>query len=355
MKLDDFNFRLPPGLIAQEPGPVRDQSRLLVLDLGSHSVAHHRFFELHKFLSPGDVLVMNDTKVMPVRLWGRKESGGKVEILLVRKGPETQGEKASEDWECLARGAGPLRRKTKVLFEEGITAEFLGKSAAGLWLLRFNSPKPMEEMIGRIGYAPLPPYIRRNGDQGWRTLDLERYQTVYARKEGAIAAPTAGLHFTPELLDRLRKSGVFIYGLTLHVGVGTFLPVKSTEIEQHRLEPEFFEISPETAEGINRARGQGRRVFGVGTTVVRALESAVDEEGRIRPGRGKTDLFIFPGFRFRAIDCLITNFHLPRSTLLMLVCAFAGRELILRSYQEAIQRNYRFFSYGDAMLIIGTK
>ncbi len=352
MKLDDFNFELPPALIAQEPGPVRDQSRLLVVDRGSRSMAHHRFFELPQFLSPGDALVMNDTKVMPVRLWGRKESGGKVEILLVRKRTEDQGERGSMDWECLARGTGPLRRKTRVVFQEGITAEFQGKSTSGLWLLRFNSPEPVEEIIGRIGYAPLPPYIRRNGDPGRQALDLERYQTIYARNEGAIAAPTAGLHFTPELLDRLRKSGVLVYRLTLHVGIGTFLPVKSTAIEQHRLEPEFFEIPPETAEGINRARGQGRRVFGVGTTVVRALESSTGEQGTIRPGRGKTGLFIFPGFRFRAIDCLITNFHLPRSTLLMLVSAFAGRELILRSYQEAIQRNYRFFSYGDAMLIL---
>jgi S-adenosylmethionine:tRNA ribosyltransferase-isomerase len=223
-----------------------------------------------------------------------------------------------------------------------------------LWklVLQGREDEDLDESLRRIGFAPLPPYIHRNGDEEVRTRDLERYQTVYARREGAIAAPTAGLHFTRDLLEEIRRKGVFILALTLHVGVGTFMPVKAEEVEKHRLEPEFFEIPRETAGVLNHAYAAGRRVIGVGTTVTRALESAVDEEGRIQALRRKTDLFILPGHRFRAINGLVTNFHLPRSTLLMLVSAFAGREFILAAYQEAMERNYRFYSYGDAMLIL---
>lgn len=352
MKLDDFNFLLPSGLIAQEPASVRDQSRLLVVNRKTRILEHCRFGDLPQFFRPGDVLVINDTKVMPVRLRGRKESGGKVEILLVRKRQRTEPGMNPEEWECLAKGTGPLRPPIKVNFQDGVTGELLGKSPSGLWCFRFHGRESHEEVLARIGYAPLPPYIRRNGDPGRRQVDLERYQTAYAEKEGAIAAPTAGLHFTPGLLEQIRNAGVGIHPLTLHVGMGTFLPVKTEEIEGHRLEPEWFEIPSGAAEGINRARRAGHRVWAVGTTVTRAIESSGDDQGVIRPGRGKTDLFIFPGYRFRAIDSLITNFHLPRSTLLMLVSAFAGRDFIRQCYQEAIEKNYRFYSYGDAMLIL---
>jgi S-adenosylmethionine:tRNA ribosyltransferase-isomerase len=353
MKLGDFDYHLPPGLIAQHPAAKRGDSRLMVLNRGRSSWTHRSFSHLPEYLKAGDALVVNDTQVLPARLIGKKGSGGKVEVLLVRKKGGTLKSPHSQEWECLAQSSGRLRPKTRVFFEKAVGGEFLEKTPEGLWTLSLTGA-PGEDLdlsLQKIGFAPLPPYIRRNGDGGSRAEDRKRYQTVYARREGAIAAPTAGLHFTRETLDKIRENGVRVVSLTLHVGMGTFLPVKVGEVERHRLEPEDFDLSPETAETINQVRKGGGRIFAVGTTVTRALESSVDGNGEIRAKQGETGLFILPGHRFRAVDALVTNFHLPRSTLLMLVSAFAGREFILSAYAEAIRQEYRFYSYGDAMLI----
>lgn len=360
MKLQDFDYHLPPELIAQQPVDPRDQSRLMVLDRRTQSVAHRHFCDLAEYLQPGDMLVINDTKVWAARLIGKKESGGKVEILLVRKrGPANPAdrvnagtEETASEWEGLVQSSGKVRDRTMVDFGEDLRAELLERNSNGLWNLRLSGRGNVDGAIRRIGFPPLPPYIRRNGDRAAKARDVERYQTVYAHREGAIAAPTAGLHFTEALLDQIKGKGVSVQPLTLHVGIGTFLPVKHEEVENHRLDPEVFEVYPETAGAINNARISGKRVIAVGTTVTRALESCADEKGCLRPERGETGLFILPGHRFRAVDSLITNFHLPRSTLLMLVSAFAGREFIRAAYEEAIGENYRFYSYGDAMLIL---
>ena len=354
MRLGDFDYHLPRGLIAQHPPEKRGDSRLMVLDRKAASWEHRPFPDLAEFLNPGDVLVVNDTRVLPARLIGKKESGGKVEILLVRKRGDCGEEGHSQEWECLAQGSGRLRDRTRVFFEEAVEGELSGRTPEGLWRLSLRG-RPGEDLdlsLRRIGFAPLPPYIHRNGDGGLRTKDRERYQTVYAEKEGAIAAPTAGLHFTGEFLGEIRAKGVQVCSLTLHVGMGTFLPVKSEEVEEHRLEPEYFQLSPGTAGAVNRAREAGGRVFAVGTTVTRALESSADESGKVHAREGETGLFILPGHCFRAVDALVTNFHLPRSTLLMLVSAFAGREFILSAYEEAVRQGYRFYSYGDAMVIL---
>lgn len=357
MRLQDFDFSLPPGLIAQQPAAERDASRLMVLDRGKGALAHRVFSDLPEYLNPGDVLVVNETEVLPVRLLGRKESGGKAEVLLVRReedGSETAGGTGTiwrtSSWECLVKGAG--RKGTALLFGEDLRGELLDCTPAGLWRIFLRSRGDIEEVLDRTGYPPLPPYIRRNGDPEMRGLDLRRYQTVFARRRGAIAAPTAGLHFTERLLERIRSRGVSVVALTLHVGLGTFLPVKEEEVEAHRLAPEFFDVSPAAAAAVNLARSVGKKVFAVGTTVARAVESCVDSNGMVEAKQGATDLFIFPGYRFRAVDRLITNFHLPRSTLLMLVAAFAGRERVLAAYEEAVKEKYRFYSYGDAMLIL---
>ncbi len=354
MKLGDFDYDLPPRFIAQHPPDERENSRLLVVNRRDGILGHGVFSRLPDYLRPGDILVVNDTKVLPARLIGKKKTGGRVEILLVRKRESGPEEISRGEWECLVQGSGRLREKTSVYLAHGIRAELLERSPDGLWRVSFQDREKqnLEGSLRGIGFAPLPPYIHRNGDGDLRSRDLERYQTVYARREGAIAAPTAGLHFTEKLLEAIRRKGISIVSLTLHVGRGTFLPVKSEEIEEHRPEPEDFEISDEVAEAVNRSREAGGRVIGVGTTVTRALESAGDSRGKVRPRKDRTGLFIYPGYRFRILDGLITNFHLPRSTLLMLVAAFAGRELILAAYEEAIARGYRFYSYGDAMLIL---
>jgi len=354
MKLSDFAYDLPPSRIAQQPCARRGDSRLMVLDREKKSWEHRSFAHLPDYLNSGDGLVLNDTRVLPARLIGQKESGGKVEVLLVRKRRETAGGLHSQEWECMAQSSGRLRERTRVFFEEAVKGDFLGRTQEGLWRLSLAGAKDgdLGLSLQRIGFAPLPPYIHRNGGGGSREQDRERYQTVYARREGAIAAPTAGLHFTRETLDQIREKGIRVASLTLHVGMGTFLPVKTEEVERHRLEPEPFDLSPETAETITQVRRAGGKIFAVGTTVTRALESSAEENGEIRDRRGETGLFILPGHRFRAVDALVTNFHLPRSTLLMLVSAFAGREFILAAYEEAIRREYRFYSYGDAMLIL---
>ncbi|MGB9697993.1 MAG: tRNA preQ1(34) S-adenosylmethionine ribosyltransferase-isomerase QueA [Thermodesulfobacteriota bacterium] len=364
MKIQEFDYHLPPELIAQHPVPQRDQSRLLVLKRQEKTWEHRIFADLPQYLNPGDLLIINDTKVIPVRLYGRKESGGKVEILLVKEvrngdqmvaegdGDGTILERWPNLWQCLVKGAHKLRENTPVFFDEELSGILLRPISSGLWLLGFPEGVDFKKRLGEIGFPPLPPYIKRNGDSKRKAEDLIRYQTVYAQQEGSIAAPTAGLHFTPELLERIKEKGVLILPITLHVGLGTFLPVKKEEVENHRLPAESFVIPDSTAAALNKARSSKQRIIAVGTTVTRALESALTEKGEIKPGPGETNLFIIPGYKFRIIDCLITNFHLPRSTLLMLVYAFGGKEFMRKAYAEAIKEKYRFYSYGDAMFII---
>lgn len=336
MRTTDFDFDLPPASIAQEPAP-RGESRLLVLDrTGPERHSHVR--DLPRLLRPGDLLVLNDTRVIPARLYGRSAGGGKMEILLV----EPLGE---NEWDALVKPGRRAKPGTRFEIGEGLTAEVVDKREDGRYRLRFS--QPVEPHLERLGHIPLPPYIHRPDTPE----DRERYQTVYASRPGAVAAPTAGLHFTEELLREIETAGIEIARVTLHVGIGTFKPVSAERIEEHRMERERYEIGEETAGALRRAREAGRRIVAVGTTVVRTLEgAALAGGGEVRAGSGSTDLFITPGFQFQVVDALLTNFHLPRSTLLMLVSAFAGRERVLAAYQEAVREGYRFYSYGDAML-----
>jgi S-adenosylmethionine:tRNA ribosyltransferase-isomerase len=332
----DFDYDLPPASIAQEPAP-RGESRLLVLDRAGPE-RHARVRDLPRLLRSGDLLVLNDTRVIPARLHGRSAGGGKIEILLV----EPVGER---EWDALVKPGRRARPGARFEIGEGLAAEVVDKREDGRHRLRFS--EPIEPHLDRLGHIPLPPYIHRPDTDE----DRERYQTVFARQPGAVAAPTAGLHFTAELLAEIAAAGVEIARVTLHVGIGTFKPVSAERIEEHRMERERYEIGEETAAALRRAREAGRRIVAVGTTVVRTLEgAALAGGGEIRAGDGATDLFITPGFRFQVVDALLTNFHLPRSTLLMLVSAFAGRERVLAAYAEAVREGYRFYSYGDAML-----
>jgi S-adenosylmethionine:tRNA ribosyltransferase-isomerase len=351
-----FDYPLPPELIAQTPLEPRDASRLLVLDRATGDLAHRHFYDIGDYLRPGDLLVFNDSRVIPARLFGRKAgTGGKVELLLLAR-------RADQTWEALAGGSG-LRPGASVEVEgaEGLTALIAEDLGGARRLVKFS--QPLSPLLPQVGHTPLPPYIHEP------LADPERYQTVYARIDGSAAAPTAGLHFTPELLLRLREAGVEFAYLTLHVGLDTFAPVTEAEAEEHRIHTEWCELTAETARRINEAKLAGRRVVAVGTTSVRVLESAAQaslRQAQAESGQpveacpwrpvvaldGPTELFILPGHRFRAVDALITNFHLPRSTLLMLVSAFAGRETILRAYQAAVAERYRFYSFGDAMLIL---
>jgi S-adenosylmethionine:tRNA ribosyltransferase-isomerase len=336
----DFDYDLPPERIAQRPAP-RGESRLLVLDREGPD-RHRRVRDLPVLLRPVDLLVLNDTRVIPARLFGRRVgSEGKIEILLTEKVGE-------QDWDALVKPGRRARPGTLISFGETseLTAEVIEKDPSGRHRLRFT--EPVEPHLDRLGHVPLPPYIDRPDE----AADRERYQTVYARQPGAVAAPTAGLHFSTGLLREITETGIEIATVTLHVGLGTFKPVTADRIEDHRMERERWEVPGATAEAIRRARERGGRVVAVGTTVVRTLESAaVGEEGAVSPGSGSTGLFITPGYRFRVVDLLLTNFHLPRSTLLMLVSSFAGRERVLAAYKEAIREGYRFYSYGDAMLV----
>ncbi|RLC70399.1 MAG: tRNA preQ1(34) S-adenosylmethionine ribosyltransferase-isomerase QueA [Chloroflexi bacterium] len=338
MKTSDFDYYLPRELIAQTPCEPRDHSRLMVVHRRTGALEHRRFFELDEYLKSGDLLILNNSRVIPAKLVGRKiDGGGRVDLLLLwRVEPGV--------WEALARPLRRLRPGMRVQFrdKEGLLAEVLDRTGRGTLLIRLGD----EALLGRVGQIPLPPYIRTP------LQDPERYQTVYGQVEGSVAAPTAGLHFTPELMARLCEKGVEFAFVTLHVGLGSFRPVKVDNPEKHELSPEYCEVGPETAQKVNSAREEGRRVVCIGTTTVRALEGAINASGQVRPFQGWNDLYILPGHRFRVVDALLTNFHLPRSTLLMLVCAFAGRELVFRAYEEAIRRGYRFYSFGDAMLIL---
>jgi S-adenosylmethionine:tRNA ribosyltransferase-isomerase len=345
--VSDFDFDLPEALIAQEPAAERDRSRLLVVDRRAGTLTDAVFADVGRWLGEGDLLVVNDTRVFPARLVGRRDpSGGRVELFLV----EEEGEGV---WEALARPAARVREGDRIVVGEGedrIEIEVVARREGGRRAVRFLAYETFWERLERWGKTPLPPYIHRGsrGDADDVRRDRERYQTVYARERGAIAAPTAGLHFTPELLGRLEAQGVARAAVTLHVGYGTFAPVRVERVEEHRVEPERYVVPEATAAAIVAAK----RVVAVGTTTTRALEAAADEEGRVGAGAGTADLFMYPGYRFKAVDALVTNFHLPRSSLIMLVAAFAGRDLVLDAYRHAIREQYRFYSYGDAMLIL---
>jgi S-adenosylmethionine:tRNA ribosyltransferase-isomerase len=351
-KLKEYHYHLPPGLIAQHPVDQRDRSKLLCLNRQTGDMTHHCFNEIGGFFQPGDVLVINNTAVIHARLEGRKETGGKVEVLIADYNGGLQSIKESGSFvcRCLVKASKPPGPGMRLYFEEDLTAEVIG-SGNGAHTLKFSTGDDFENLLDRIGKVPLPPYIKRNSQNGVPVDDRYAYQTVYASHKGAIAAPTAGLHFTEKLLDTLAANGIKIAPLTLHVGIGTFLPVRSDDIRQHSMHSESFAISDESAEIINSARAGGKKVIAVGTTCVRTLEYASNGRGEVAAGSGSCDLFIYPGYGFKAIDAIITNFHLPQSTLLMLVAAFAGRQRVLKAYQEAINQKYRFYSYGDAMLI----
>lgn len=342
LRTDDFDYSLPPELIAQEPLEKRDSSRLLVLERTRGEISHNSFGMLPLYLDKGDLLVLNDTRVFPARLRGRrKDTGGKTELLLLRR---LEGAK----WETLSSPGKRVRPGTVLVFGDGLLeCEVLERTDSGGRVVLFKTSEPLlSSFLNQLGEVPLPPYIRK------KLLDGERYQTVYARTEGSAAAPTAGLHFTPSVFEKLSMKGVDWVYLTLHIGTGTFRPVKEEYVQDHVMHREYYELSSAAARKINAAKERGKRVIAVGTTCCRVLETLGDENGRVREERGETDIFIYPGYRFKIVDALVTNFHLPRSTLLMLVCAFAGRRNTLRAYREAIKLEYRFYSFGDCMLVI---
>lgn len=340
MKTSDFYYDLPPELIAQTPLEKRDESRLLCLDKATGEWSHHHFYELPDFLRPGDCLILNNSRVLPARLLGRRlPGGGACEVLLLQ-------DKGDKVWECLVRPGKHLREGARVSFGDGeLTAEIAEVLPDGNRLVRFDYEGIFLEVLERLGKMPLPPYIKEE------LQDQERYQTVYSKVNGSAAAPTAGLHFTPELLERIAAKGVGVGYVTLHVGLGTFRPVKEDEIEQHDMHSEYCTIPQETADLINRTKANGGRVICVGTTSCRTIESWAGEDGTMTATAGWTNIYIYPGYRFKVMDALVTNFHLPESTLIMLVSALAGREHVLAAYEEAVRERYRFFSFGDAMFI----
>jgi len=350
--IKDYHYDLPAELIAQQPIEQRDGSKLLCLGRQSGSLSHAVFSDIGSHLNKGDVLVVNNTEVIPGRLIGKKETGGRVEVLIsdFLGGRKSTAENGNFICRCLVKASKRCVPGSRLHFAEGLKAKVL-EAGNGDCHLEFESDGDFETLLYRVGQVPLPPYIKRNSGETSGVDDQVSYQTVYARQKGAIAAPTAGLHFTNELLSDLRAAGVNVVELTLHVGYGTFLPVRVTDIRRHRMHAERYTISDTAARAINAARADRKKVIAVGTTSVRTLEYAADASGDIRAGSGSCDLFIYPGYRFKTIDAMVTNFHLPRSTLLMLVAAFAGRDNVLDAYREAIQQGYRFYSYGDAMLI----
>lgn len=343
MRLDEFVFALPEELIAQYPAPQRDDARLMVLDRTTAQITTGYVPDLTSYLRCGDLLVLNDTRVRPARLLGHKESGGQVEAFLLERQP---GE--SEIWSCLTRSSKTPRVGSRLLFPGEMCGAVQGEDPHGLTLIEFTCDGDFVATVEKFGHVPLPPYIRRADEE----LDRHRYQTIYAAHSGAVAAPTAGLHFTPELFARLRAQGVEIVTLTLHVGIGTFTPVRVANLSEHRMHSESYYIPAETATAVNRAKAEGRRVIAVGTTTTRTLEAVAAKNQRICAGAGETDIFITPGSPFKIVDGLITNFHLPESTLLVLVSAFAGHALTMAAYRRAVEERFRFFSYGDCMLIL---
>lgn len=341
LKKSDFYFDLPQELIAQDPLEDRSSSRLLVLDKNTGELSHHIFRDIIDYLHPGDCLVLNNTKVIPARLLGEREgTGGHVEVLLLKR-------KEADVWETLVKPGKKCKPGQRLSFGDGLLkAEVLETVEEGNRLIRFEYEGIFEEVLDKLGEMPLPPYITH------KLKDKNRYQTVYAKYEGSAAAPTAGLHFTEELFQKLEEKGVLVANVTLHVGLGTFRPVKVDDVSKHHMHTEFYQVTKEEADKINKAKQAGGRIVCVGTTSCRTIESAADENGVLKPGQGDTDIFIYPGYSFKMMDVLITNFHLPESTLLMLVSALAGKEQVMRVYEEAVQERYRFFSFGDAMIIL---
>ena len=340
MNVKDYDYDLPEELIAQDPLEDRSSSRLMVLHKDTGRIEHKIFRNIIDYLNPGDCLVINDTKVIPARLMGIKEdTGAAIEVLLLKRN-------ADDVWECLVKPGKKARTGARIVFGEGLlVGEIVDVIEDGNRMIKFHYEGIFEEILDKLGQMPLPPYITH------KLQDKNRYQTVYAKNEGSAAAPTAGLHFTKELLEKIKEKGVNVVSITLHVGLGTFRPVKVDKIEEHHMHTETFNISKEAADTINRTRAAGGRVIAVGTTSCRTLESAAADDGTIPARSGDTDIFIYPGYKFKAIDCLITNFHLPESTLIMLVSALAGRDNIMNAYETAVKERYRFFSFGDAMFI----
>ena len=341
MNVTDFNFELPPELIAQDPLEDRSASRLLVLDKKTGEMEHRHFRDILHYLKKGDCLVINDTKVIPARLMGHKVgTDAGIEVLLLKR-------KSDNVWETLVKPGKKARKGAVISFGDGIlTGEIVDVKEDGNRLIQFRYEGIFEEILDQLGQMPLPPYITHT------LKDKNRYQTVYAKYEGSAAAPTAGLHFTEELFQKLEEKGVLVANVTLHVGLGTFRPVKVDDVSKHHMHTEFYQVTKEEADKINKAKQAGGRIVCVGTTSCRTIESAADENGVLKPGQGDTDIFIYPGYFFKMMDVLITNFHLPESTLLMLVSALAGKEQVMRVYEEAVQERYRFFSFGDAMIIL---
>jgi S-adenosylmethionine:tRNA ribosyltransferase-isomerase len=337
-----FDYHLPERLIAQKPAPKRDESRLMVVGRSAKIVSHSTFTSFPSMLNEGDVLTINTTRVIPARLLANRKSGGAVEILLARRA-------GANRWIAVTGGAQKVKPGETLIVGDGAVI-FEGKAGNGMAYVSFSSEDEMDRIIKDHGVVPLPPYIYREAGVSGAD-DVERYQTVFASKDGSCAAPTAGLHFTEKILEEIRRKGVIVAPVILHVGPGTFKPVKTEDMDEHVMDPEPFEIPESSAQAVTLARKEGRRVIAVGSTVTRCLESVADEAGAVRACSGETDLFIKPGYRFKAVDAMLTNFHLPKSTLLVLVCAFAGRELALSAYAEAVREEYRFFSYGDAMFI----
>ena len=340
MKVSDFNYDLPEELIAQHPYDKRDEARLMVLHRNTKQIEHKVFKDIIDYLEPGDCLVLNDTKVIPARLYGKKDTGAKVEFLLLKR-------IENDDWEAMVRPGNKLKAGAKVSFGDGILqAEVLETLEGGNRRVRFTYEGIFNEILDKVGLMPLPPYIKENIKE-----ENEKYQTVYAKYEGSAAAPTAGLHFTEELLEKIKEKGVEIAKVTLHVGIGTFRPVKVENVEEHKMHSEHFYVKQIEADKINKAKETGHRVVAVGTTSCRVLESVSDENGKMKEIETDTSIFIYPGYKFKCVDALITNFHLPESTLIMLVSSLAGKDFIMKAYKEAVEKRYKFFSFGDAMFI----
>jgi S-adenosylmethionine:tRNA ribosyltransferase-isomerase len=345
MELKDFSYFLPDELIAQNPCQKRDRSRLLFLDKNKGEMADSSFFQLPNFLQSGDVLIINDSKVIPARLFGKKPTGGILEILLLTR---KESEKESQTWEVLLRPAKRLSENDVIFLGNDCEAKVLARISDKKWLLKFFAQDGFEAYLNLYGRTPLPPYIKRKKNTEPDIIDRERYQTIYAKNPGSIAAPTAGLHFSDDVMQTLLSKGIQIAPITLHVGYGTFLPIESDEIEKHIMESEYYEINAESSQIINNAR----RVIAIGTTSTRTLESVADNNGYVQAKSGTTTFFIYPGYKFKRVNGLLTNFHLPQSSLFLLVCAFAGTDLIKKAYQHAVENRYHFYSYGDCMLIL---
>jgi len=343
VSLDAFDYLLPESFIAQHPRPGREEDRLLRVARDSGRISHHRFLDLPDFLKHGDCVVVNDTRVIPSRIKGKKQTGGAVELLLLHT-----LDQESRQWHCMAKRTNRMKPGLIFTFDEGLSGEVTAVYEGGTIDILFSYPVT-EETLSRIGELPLPPYIRR--PDGPETADYQRYQTVFAQVPGAVAAPTAGLHFSSDLVKKIKEKGVKVVSITLHVGAGTFLPLRVSRIEEHKMHREYYEVSKDAAAVINQTKKGGGRVVAIGTTVVRTLESAAVNGGDIQPGAAWTALFIYPPYRFRIVDALVTNFHLPKSTLLLLVCSFASKDQIFHAYETARKTGYRFYSYGDAMLI----